>query len=76
MANFERGVSGYLEMQATVKMAFPIDLNGGVWVCCEACNFYNRPAKRCSLNWAPVDREPGRYLGGSCPLRPVEKEEE
>ena len=37
MANFESGVSRYIQTAAVVRVAFPVDLKGNEYICCDAC---------------------------------------
>ena len=67
MANFETGVSGYIQVEATVRMSFPVDLKGNAYICCDACRFYRQSARRCALIDEPILWS-GRYVGRECPF--------
>ncbi len=73
MAYFESGVKGYVKVEATVKMAFPIDLKGNACICCDVCWYYRRSSKMCGLTHLPVPWE--NRVEDSCPLVPVKEEE-
>lgn len=75
MANFETGVSGYIQVEATVRMSFPVDLKGNAYICCDACQFYRKSSSRCGLTNEPMLWS-GRYVGGDCPLKPVNEKED
>lgn len=71
MAYFKSGVSRYIITEARVTMHFPVDLKGNAWICCEACAYYRHSSRCCGLNGEPVGKEPNKYVGGLCPLKPV-----
>ena len=73
MANFDTGVSEYVHAQATVDVFFPVDWKGNADICCDQCYFFRRSYKTCGLN-GEVCQYPNKYVGGSCPLTPVEDE--
>lgn len=75
MANFETGVSGYIQVEATVRMSFPVDLKGNAYICCDACQFYRKSSSRCGLTNEPMLWS-GRYVGGDCPLKPANEMED
>ena len=73
MATFESGVADYLHCQATVDVFFPIDYRGNADINCYQCFFFRRNYQTCGLN-GEVCQYPQKYVGGSCPLKPVEEE--
>ena len=75
MANFETGVSRYIKATATVEVYFPVDLQGNVYICCDACQFYRKSSSRCGLTNEPMLWS-GRYVGGDCPLKPANEMED
>ena len=75
MANFDSGVSKYIVARATVEVAFPVDMNGNASICCYMCQFFRRTYSTCGLT-GDVVAYPSRFVGDSCPLRPVEEKEE
>lgn len=74
MSYFESGVKGYIKVEATVKMAFPIDLRGNAHTCCDMCWYYRRSSKKCGLTDLPVLFED--RTEDSCPLEPVKEEKD
>jgi hypothetical protein len=72
MANFDSGVSRYIEAEATVRVAFPVDWNGKAEIACKHCPFFVRSTMRCGLNQAVVNF-PEKYVGEACPLGEVEE---
>ena len=74
MANFESGVSSYIEAEATVKVFFPIDWKGNADISCNQCYYFRKNYSTCGLN-GEVCQYPQKYVGGSCPLHPVEENE-
>lgn len=75
MANFESGVSRYIQTAAVVRVAFPVDLKGNECICCDACQFYRKSSSRCGLTNEPL-LWPGRYVGSDCPLELIEETED
>lgn len=73
MADFESGVSSYVHAQAVVDVFFPVDSRGSAAVCCRQCYFYRDSSHRCGLNYE-VCSFPEKYVGQSCPLKPVTDE--
>ena len=71
MANFESGVSSYIEAEATVKVFFPVDSKGVADISCSQCYYFREAPKRCGLNWE-ICAYPNKFVGDSCPLHPVE----
>ena len=72
MANFESGVSSYIHAQATVDVFFPVDHRGNADISFNQCFFFRRNYQTCGLN-GEVCQYPQKYVGGSCPLKPVEE---
>lgn len=66
MANFETGVSGYVDGIAVITVHFPVDLHGNADVCCDQCPHFRRSYKTCGLNNS-VCHYP-KYKGAECPL--------
>lgn len=75
MADFESGVTSYVHAQAVVDVFFPIDKRGVADISCSQCYFYRESSKRCGLNWE-ICQYPNKYVGDSCPLKPVDEENE
>lgn len=75
MPNFDSGIADYIETEATVKVFFPVDHKGNADICCDQCYYYRRNYKTCGLN-GEVCQYPNKYVGGSCPLKPVEDGDE
>ena len=73
MANFESGISSYIEAEATVKVFFPVDWKGNADISCNQCYYFRKNYSTCGLN-GEVCQYPQKYVGGSCPLHPVEDE--
>ena len=73
MPDFESGVADYVHARATVDVFFPVDHRGSADICCEKCYYYRRSYRTCGLN-GEVCQYPQKYVGGSCPLKPVEEE--
>lgn len=74
MANFDSGIKDYIHTQATVDVFFPVDWKGVADICCDQCFFFRRMYKTCGLN-GEVCQYPNKYVGGSCPLKPVDDED-
>ena len=70
MASFESGVSEYIHARATVDVFFPVDPRGNADISCNQCFFFRRNYQTCGLN-GEVCQYPQKYVGGSCPLKPV-----
>lgn len=73
MANFETGIADYIHTQATVDVFFPVDWKGNADICCDQCYYFRRSYKTCGLN-GEVCQYPNKFVGASCPLKPVETE--
>ena len=71
MSDFSSGVMRYIVAKATVEVAFPVDMNGNASICCYMCQFFRRTYSTCGLNGCVV-AFPQKYVGDSCPLKPVE----
>lgn len=72
MANFESGVADYIHARATVDIYFPVDHNGNADISCTQCFFFRKNYQTCGLN-GEVCQYPQKYVGDSCPLKPVEE---
>ena len=72
MGDFSSGVSEYIHAQATVDVFFPVDFKGNADICCNQCFFFRRNYQTCGLN-GEVCQYPQKYVGGSCPLKPVDE---
>lgn len=72
MAQLDSGVSDYVHCQATVDVFFPIDRRGNADISCNQCFFFRRNYQTCGLN-GEVCQYPQKYVGGSCPLKPVDE---
>lgn len=72
MANFESGVAAYIHAQATVDIYFPVDHKGNADISCTQCFFFRKNYQTCGLN-GEVCQYPQKYVGDSCPLKPVEE---
>lgn len=75
MAQFETGISSYIEATATVRVFFPVDMRGNPHISCSQCFYFNNNTTRCRLN-GEVCQFPNQYVGGSCPLEINENMEE
>ena len=73
MAFFDDGVADYIHAQATVDVFFPVDRKGVADVSCNQCYFFRKNYSTCGLN-GEVCQYPNKYVGGSCPLHPVNEE--
>lgn len=71
MALFDDGIASYIEAEATVTVYFPVDRRGNADISCNQCYFFRRNYSTCGLN-GEVCQYPQKYVGGSCPLHPVE----
>jgi hypothetical protein len=72
MPCFDDGIQSYIEAEATVKVFFPVDFKGNADISCSQCFFFRRNYSTCGLN-GEVCQYPNKYVGGSCPLKPVEE---
>ena len=50
MANFETGISSYIEATATVTVFFPVDTKGKADICCRQCYYFRTSSRSCALN--------------------------
>lgn len=75
MANFDSGVKRYIKARAVVEVGFPVDWKDSVEIACKHCPFFVRATMKCGLTQDVVNF-PDRYIGATCPLVPVEEEEE
>lgn len=71
MANFDNGIATYIHAQATVDVWFPVDRKGNADISCSQCYYYRRSYQTCGLN-GEVCAYPDKYVGGCCPLKPVD----
>ena len=70
---FENGISGYVEAHATVTVYFPIDSRPPPPPPRKHCPFLSSNERICQLNKEAV-AFPTKYVGGRCPLEPIEIE--
>lgn len=73
MANFDSGVKRYIKARVTLEVGFPVDWRDNAEIACKHCPFFVRATNRCGLTQDVVNY-PERYVGESCPLEPVEEE--
>ena len=74
MPNFESGVAEFIHAQATVDVFFPVDFKGNADISCSQCYYFRKNYSTCGLN-GEVCQYPNKYVGGSCPLHPVDENE-
>ena len=74
MANFYSGCKGFVVMEYTVRVNFPIDWKDRAEVACKHCPYLSSNERICQLNKKPV-AFPNKYVGDFCPLKPLEREE-
>lgn len=72
MSDFSNGISEYIHAQATVDVFFPVDFKGNADISCSQCYYFRKNYSTCGLN-GEVFQYPNKYVGGSCPLHPVEE---
>lgn len=73
MANFDSGVKRYIKARVTLEVGFPVDWRDNAEIACKHCPFFVRATNRCGLTQDVVNY-PERYVGESCPLEPVEED--
>ena len=73
MANFESGVKRYIKGRVTLEVGFPVDWRDNPEIACKHCRFFVRATNRCGLTQDVVNY-PDKYVGETCPLEPVEEE--
>lgn len=73
MANFDSGVKRYIKARVTLEVGFPVDWRDNAEIACKHCPFFVRATNRCGLTQDVVNY-PDKYVGDSCPLEPVEEE--
>ena len=73
MPCFDDGIKEYVHTQAVVEVLFPVDWKGVAYICCDQCYYYRRNYKTCGLN-GEVCQYPNKFVGGACPLKPAEIE--
>ena len=71
MANFDSGCKGFVVMECTVRVNFPIDWKDRAEVACKHCPYLSSNERMCQLNKEPV-AYPNRYVGDKCPLQEIE----
>lgn len=71
MANFDSGCKGFVTMECTVKVHFPIDWRDRAEVACSHCPYLSSNERMCQLNKQPVFF-PNTNLGEWCPLEQIE----
>ena len=74
MASFDDGIKEYIHAQATVDVFFPVNHRGEPDISCNQCFFFRRSYQTCGLN-GEVCQYPTKFVGGFCPLTPVNEEE-
>ena len=74
MPLFESGVASYIHAVAKIDVYFPVDGHGNSHICCEQCFFYRDSSRSCGLNHESCTF-PSKYVGGACPLIPVDTEQ-
>ena len=72
MAVFDSGIASYVQAEATVTVFFPVDWKGNADISCSQCYYFRKNYSTCGLN-GEVCQYPNKYVGGSCPLTPVEE---
>ena len=73
MANFESGVKRYIKGRVTLEVGFPVDWRDNPEIACKHCRFFVRATNRCGLTQDVVNY-PDKYVGETCPLEPVEED--
>ena len=73
MANFDSGCKGFVVMECTVRVNFPIDWKDRAEVSCKHCPYLSSNERMCQLNKQTV-QYPKQYVGYDCPLNFNEKE--
>ena len=73
MANFDSGCKGFVTMEYTVKVHFPIDWRDRAEIACKHCPYLSSNERMCQLNKQPVFF-PNTNLGEWCPLEQVSTE--
>jgi hypothetical protein len=71
MANFDSGCKGFVTMECTVTVHFPIDWKDRSEVACKNCPYLSSNERMCQLNKQPVFF-PKTNLGEWCPLEQKE----
>lgn len=72
MANFDSGVSGYVDAYCVVTVHFPVDAKGNADICCKQCPYLSSNERICQINKQPV-AYPQKHVGQYCPLMEVDK---
>lgn len=73
MANFDSGCKGFVTMECTVKVHFPIDWRDRAEIACKHFPYLSSNERMCQLNKQPVFF-PNTNLGEWCPLEQVQTE--
>ena len=71
MANFDSGCKGFVVMECTVRVNFPIDWKDRAEVACKHCPYLSSNERMCQLNKEPV-AYPNKFVGDKCPLQEIE----
>lgn len=71
MPNFDTGCKGFVTMEYTVKVYFPIDWKDRAEIACKHCPYLSSNERMCQLNKKPVFF-PNTNLGEWCPLEQKE----
>lgn len=71
MSLFENGIQKYVHAVAIVENYFPVDETGRPYICCEQCFYKDVDHNVCNLNRERI-AFPHKYVGGECPLVPVD----
>ena len=71
MANFDSGCKGFVVMECTVRVNFPIDWKDRAEIACKHCPYLSSNERMCQLNKEPV-AYPNKYVGAQCPLQEIE----
>lgn len=70
MANFNNGCKGFVVMECTVRVNFPIDWKDRAEIACKHCPYLSSNERMCQLNKEPVFF-PNTHLGEWCPLKQI-----
>lgn len=71
MVNFDSGCKGFVVMECTVRVNFPIDWKDRAEIACKHCPYLSSNDRMCQLNKQPVFY-PNTNLGEWCPLEQIE----
>lgn len=67
MANFDKGIQGFIYGKCTISISFPIDWNGNVDVKCSQCKMFDRRSGTCMIT-KELSEYPNHTTGSKCPL--------